>query len=141
MNAAAPGKAISPELFGIFFEDLNYAADGGLYAELLQNRSFDYSPTEQAKWTPFSFWDLVQNNGEGHLGLGDYRPIHANNPTYLVLNVTQAGEGVGIANQGFDQLPLVSGQSYEVSFWAYQAFMGPKWGGPGPRADQTAPCL
>lgn len=40
-------KAISPDLFGIFFEDLNYAADGGLYAELIQNRSFEYQATEQ----------------------------------------------------------------------------------------------
>ena len=37
-----PGKPISPDLFGIFFEDLNWAADGGLYAELIQNRSFEY---------------------------------------------------------------------------------------------------
>jgi hypothetical protein len=44
----APAKPISPDLFGIFFEDLNYAADGGLYAELLQNRSFEYSATEQS---------------------------------------------------------------------------------------------
>ena len=42
VDLAQPGKPISPELFGIFFEDLNYAADGGLYAELVQNRSFEY---------------------------------------------------------------------------------------------------
>ncbi|AOS44227.1 Extracellular exo-alpha-L-arabinofuranosidase precursor [Lacunisphaera limnophila] len=132
----APAKPISPDLFGIFFEDLNYAADGGLYAELLQNRSFEYSPTEQAKWGPLSFWDLVKTGaGEGHLGLGNSRPVHANNPHYLLLNVTQAGDGVGVANLGFDQIPLVAGQAYEVSFFAYQAYMGIMWG-PG---DQTKP--
>ena len=41
------GKKISDHLFGIFFEDLNYAADGGLYAELIQNRSFEYSPADR----------------------------------------------------------------------------------------------
>jgi alpha-N-arabinofuranosidase len=39
-------KPISPDLFGIFFEDLNYAADGGLYAKLIQNRSFAYSAAD-----------------------------------------------------------------------------------------------
>jgi alpha-N-arabinofuranosidase len=136
VDLAAPAKPISPELFGIFFEDLNYAADGGLYAELIQNRSFEYSATEQAKWGPLSFWDLVKSGGgEGHLGLGDSRPVHVNNPHYLLLHVTKAGEGVGVANQGFDQLPLTGGQDYEVSFWAYQAYMGVMWG-PG---DQTRP--
>ncbi len=134
IDLAAPAKPISAELFGIFFEDLNYAADGGLYAELLQNRSFEYRPTEQAKWTPFSFWDFVTTGeGAGHLGLGDSRPVHANNPHYLLLNVTQPGDGVGVANRGFDQLPLEAGKSYEASFWAYQAYMGIMWG-PG---DQT----
>lgn len=136
VDLAAPAKPISPELFGIFFEDLNYAADGGLYAELIQNRSFEYSPTEQAKWGPFSFWDLVKiGEGEGHLGLGDSRPVHVNNPHYLILTVTKPGDGVGIANRGFDQLPVTGGQSYEASFWAYQAYMGIMWG-PG---DQTKP--
>jgi hypothetical protein len=43
VNTRQSGKAISPNLVGVFFEDLNYAADGGLYAELIQNRSFEYS--------------------------------------------------------------------------------------------------
>jgi alpha-N-arabinofuranosidase len=137
VDLAAPGKAISPDLFGIFFEDLNYAADGGLYAELIQNRSFEYSATEQASWGPFAFWDLVKHGrGDGQLGLGDSRPVHVNNPHYLLLTVLEAGEGVGVGNKGFDQIPLVAGQAYEASFWAYQAYMGRKWDG---RADQAKP--
>jgi len=50
------GKKISPDLFGLFFEDINYAADGGLYAEQVQNRSFEYNPTERREWNPLSFW-------------------------------------------------------------------------------------
>jgi alpha-N-arabinofuranosidase len=124
-----PAKPISADLFGIFFEDLNYAADGGFYAELIQNRSFEYSATEQAAWGPFSFWDLVKTGeGDGHLGLASARPVHVNNPHYLILNVLKPGDGVGIANNGFDQIPLEAGKTYEASFWAYQAFMGRKWG-------------
>ncbi|MDQ5977495.1 MAG: alpha-L-arabinofuranosidase [Verrucomicrobiota bacterium] len=136
VDLAAPAKPISPELFGIFFEDLNYAADGGLYAELIQNRSFEYSPTEQAKWGPFSFWDLVKTGeGDGHLGLGNVRPVHGNNPHYLILTVTKPGDGVGVANRGFDQIPVTGGAAYEASFWAYQAYMGIMWGA----GDQTKP--
>ncbi|MBK8477114.1 MAG: alpha-N-arabinofuranosidase [Opitutaceae bacterium] len=140
VDLAAKGKAISPDLVGVFFEDLNYAADGGLYAELLQNRSFEYSATEQSNWGPFFGWDLIKTgDGDGQLGLGDARPVHVNNPHYLLLTVLTAGEGVGIANAGFDQLPVEAGKGYEASFWAYQPFMGLKWGGPGPRADQSKP--
>lgn len=128
VDLGAPAKAISRELFGIFFEDLNYAADGGLYAELIQNRSFEYSATEQAAWGPFFAWDLVKTgDGDGRLGLGDARPVHVNNPHYLLLTVAKPGEGVGIANKGFDQLPVQAGEAYEASFWTYQAYMGRKW--------------
>jgi alpha-L-arabinofuranosidase len=132
-----PGRAISPDLFGVFFEDLNYAADGGLYADLIQNRSFEYSATEQTEWGPFSFWELVKSgDADGRLGLGDSRPVHVNNPHYLLLTVLKAGGGVGIANRGFDQIPLEAGKAYDVSFWAYQAYMGRKWSGD---ADQNQP--
>ncbi|MBK8034157.1 MAG: hypothetical protein IPK17_32600 [Chloroflexi bacterium] len=52
-------KAISPDLFGIFFEDINYSADGGLYAELIQNRSFAYSSADNPDWNFFTGWELV----------------------------------------------------------------------------------
>lgn len=136
IDLAAPPRAISPDLFGIFFEDLNYAADGGLYAELIQNRSFEYNATEQSAWGPLSFWTLVKSgDGTGQLGVGNVRPIHANNPHYLLLTVLTPGDGVGVANPGFDQIPLVAGQPYEASFWAYQAYNGRKW----TEADQSKP--
>jgi alpha-L-arabinofuranosidase len=129
IRAAEPGKAISPDLFGVFFEDLNYAADGGLYAELIQNRSFEYSPTEQADWRPLKFWELQKRGGgEGSVGVADMRPIHERNPHYALLTVQTPGEGVGIANGGFDGIPLKAGETYEASFWAYQPFMGQMWG-------------
>ena len=142
IDLAGTGKQISPDLFGIFFEDLNYAADGGLYAELIQNRSFEYSATEQSNWGPLSFWNLVQStDGEGNLGVGDSRPIHTNNPHYLLLTVLKPGKGVGVSNTGFDQIPIEGGKAYIASFWAYQAFMGKKWGDGSADQNQPMPML
>ena len=58
MTAPAGGKAISDELIGIFFEDINNSADGGLYAELVQNGSFEFSPVERDGWGPGTAWHL-----------------------------------------------------------------------------------
>ncbi|OHB66572.1 MAG: alpha-N-arabinofuranosidase, partial [Planctomycetes bacterium RBG_13_60_9] len=136
IQASQPGKPISPDLFGVFFEDLNYAADGGLYAELIQNRSFEYSPTEQPDWNPLSFWEFQKRgNGDGSIGVAEMRPIHEDNPHYALLTVRTPGDGVGIANGGFDGIPLKAGETYEASFWAYQAFMGIMWG----RGDNSKP--
>ncbi len=136
IQAAQPGKPISPDLFGVFFEDLNYAADGGLYAELIQNRSFEYSPAEQSSWSPTSFWELrKRGGGDGTLTVSTMRPIHENNPHYAILTIRTPGEGVGIANGGFDGIPLKAGETYEASFWAYQAYMGIMWG----RGDNNKP--
>lgn len=134
VKAAQPGKAISPDLIGIFFEDLNYAADGGLYAELIQNRSFEYSPVEQSAWQPLSFWELQRRGGgDGSVGVSSMRPVHENNPHYAILTVRTPGDGLGIANSGFGGVPVKAGESYEASFWAYQAYMGIMWG----RGDNT----
>lgn len=136
IQAGRSGKPISPNLVGIFFEDLNYAADGGLYAELIQNRSFEYSPAEQPDWHPLKFWDLQKRGGgDGSVGVANMRPIHENNPHYALLQVRTPGEGVGIANGGFGGIPLQGGEAYEASFWAYQAFMGIMWG----RGDNSKP--
>jgi alpha-L-arabinofuranosidase len=136
IQAGQPGKPISPNLVGVFFEDLNYAADGGLYAELIQNRSFEYSPTEQPDWHPLKFWELQRRGGgDGSLTVANMRPIHQNNPHYALLTVLAVGEGVGLANGGFDGITLTAGERYEASFWAYQAYMGRMWG----RGDDSKP--
>src|SRR5437879_2266834 len=92
LQVAGRSKPISPDLFGIFFEDLNYAADGGLYAELIQNRSFDYKATERHTWNQLSFWEVVtRGEGKGSVGIGEALPIHPNNPHYAFLDVREAG--------------------------------------------------
>src|SRR5512136_1354276 len=79
-QTSAGGKKISPDLFGLFFEDINYSADGGLYAELVQNRSFEYNPTEQREWNPLSFWEYISPGYSiGRISVETVSPIHPNN--------------------------------------------------------------
>lgn len=119
-------RKISPDLFGLFFEDINYAADGGLYAELVQNRSFEYSPTDRKEWHPFSFWEYVTPGfSYGSIAVETNAPVHPNNPHYVVLNVEHVGTGgVGIKNHGFEGIVVRAGDNYDVSFFARQLSAG-----------------
>lgn len=121
-------KPISPELFGIFFEDLNYAADGGLYAELIRNRSFEISALEQPDWNALTFWELVLEDGAiGSLVVDAGRPLHPNNPRYAVLNVGRSGGEVVLRNKGFGGIALEAGETYDVSVHARQLYKGRRW--------------
>ena len=124
MKAPAGGKAISDELIGIFFEDISSAADGGLYAELVQNGSFEYSPVERDGWGPGTAWRLAR---PGH-SLGNLEPrmdnaIHPNNPTYMRLYIERVKEyydykgwkGFGLQNDGFDGFSVKAGAKYDFS--------------------------
>lgn len=115
------GKPISSDLFGIFYEDLNYAADGGLYAELVQNRSFEYSPADKHNWRSLTCWDVVERDaGKAHLTVDVAQPLHPNNPHYAVFGVIK-GEGVtGMRNSGFDGIPVKEGERFNVSLFARQ---------------------
>ena len=101
IDTAAPGKAISRDLVGIFFEDLSHAADGGLYAELVQNRDFEYSPADHNGWHALSSWQLVhRDGGKGTLTSESGEPLHANTPHYAVLTIESASGQVGLRNEG-----------------------------------------
>ena len=121
------GKKISPLLFGIFFEDINYSADGGLYAELVQNRSFEYSPTDRREWNPFSYWEYITPGySYGKISIETSNPIHPNNPHYVVLDIENVGNypqytgesGVGIKNSGYDGIVINNGETYNLSLFA-----------------------
>lgn len=124
MKAPKGGKAISDELIGIFFEDISSSADGGLYAELLQNGSFEFNPTERDGWGPATAWHFLR---PGHsLGRMEPRmdnPLHPNNPTYMRIHVERVGHyydfdgwtGVGLGNNGFDGISVKAGAQYDFS--------------------------
>ena len=109
----AQKKAISPMLFGIFFEDINYAADGGLYAELVQNRDFEYNKNDAGKWTAKTSWSL---QGDGtDWSIRTEQPLHANNPHYSHLEVK--APGAQLANEGWDGIALEDGKKYRLSMF------------------------
>jgi alpha-L-arabinofuranosidase len=121
VQAGAPGKAISPDLVGVFFEDLSYAADGGLYAELIQNRSFDYSAADRPEWTPLTAWQLVQREGaQGSATTETAQPLNPINSSYAVLTVEKPGAGVGLQNDGFGGIAVKAGDRYNLSLFARQ---------------------
>jgi alpha-L-arabinofuranosidase len=127
VQAGAPGKKISPNLVGVFFEDLNYAADGGLYAELVQNRSFEYQATEQPDWGPLTGWEFVKRGGGvGFLWVDSSGPVHPNNPHSVLILIKSPGEGVGLSNAGFDGIPVKAGEKYDFSVFARMLNSGGK---------------
>jgi alpha-L-arabinofuranosidase len=121
------GKPISTDLFGIFFEDISYAADGGLYAELIQNRSFEYNPADRMDWNPFTGWEFTtQGYGYGSISVETTHPVHVNNPHYIVLNVEEEGQkGIGLINSGFDGIVIKAGETYDFSVFLRQISDGP----------------
>ena len=117
-------KAISDELIGIFFEDISSSADGGLYAELTQNGSFEYSPVERDGWGAGTAWKQIRpGHSLGRMEVRMDQPIHPNNPTYMRLHVERVKEyydykgwkGYGLENQGFDGIPVKAGAKYDFS--------------------------
>ena len=113
------GKAISPDLVGIFYEDLSYAADGGLYAERVQNRDFEYSSADLPEWHALTSWQVVhRDEGRGRLTVEFTKPLNANTPHYAVLTIESPGGQVGLQNEGFDGIPVKAGERYDFSIFA-----------------------
>ena len=124
VKAPAGGKKISKELIGIFFEDISYSADGGLYAELVENGSFEYSPAERDGWGPGTSWKQIRpGHSLGTLQVRMDNPIHPNNPTYMRLHTERVKEyhdyagwkGFGLENGGFDGIAVKAGAKYDFS--------------------------
>lgn len=106
-----PGKQVSPTMFGLFFEDINFGADGGLYAERIQNRSFEHDDAL------FS-WSGINRGGEGELSVQTEAPLNENNTHFLRLTVRKPGNGFGVTNAGFDGIPVQAGERLRFSIYA-----------------------
>lgn len=113
---------ISDTLFGIFLEDINYAVDGGMYAELIKNRSFEYGM--EARDGQLHGWEGTSEavNFSVQDGSGDGTALNENNPQYVVVENTGASSvspTEGISNKGFlEGIAIAQGASYDVSFYA-----------------------
>ena len=100
------GAEIQPTMYGLFFEDINYGADGGLYAEMIKNRSFEF-PQNFMGWTTF-----------GNVKLMDDGPFERN-PHYVRLGApNHAHKRTGIENEGFFGVAIKKDAEYRFSVWA-----------------------
>ena len=107
------------DLFGIFFEDINHAADGGLYGELIQNRAFEFSPIDNKDYHSLTGWEKVTGNGIISLSIEDEEPVNWQNPHYLVMEVKKPGKDLGVMNLGYGAgIPIEEGASYRFSCYA-----------------------
>jgi alpha-L-arabinofuranosidase len=116
-------KNISKDMYGLFFEDINYSLDGGLHAEMLENRNFEalfaYGP-----WDDYSIaydggygWSLYDDNGAGsYMSYDSTEPLNTINPHYLVF--MGKGTNPSFANKAYDGIYLAKGKKYRVSFYA-----------------------
>lgn len=101
-----PGAEIQPTMYGHFFEDINFGADGGLYAELVKNRSFEF-PQRLMGWRIF-----------GNVTLKDDGPFDRN-PHYVTLSpAAHYQKATGIENEGFFGMGVKAGEKYRFSVWA-----------------------
>lgn len=117
-----PGVKISPLLYGIFFEEINHAGDGGLYGELIRNRSFEDGDRPE-------HWALVTDgSGKGEMAIDDQKPASPMNRRSLRLSIAPGGEGrVGVANAGFWGIAVAKDAVYDLAVTARAAdgFAGP----------------
>lgn len=105
------------DLYGIFFEDLNHAADGGLYAEMVQNRSFEFCAVDNPSYHPLMAWEKIEKKySRMQWWIQDSHPYSRRNPHYLVCEVFETGMGAGVRNMGFTPgMYLQKGEKYRFS--------------------------
>lgn len=106
VDVNATGAKIQPDMYGVFFEDINFGADGGLYAELIKNRSFEFDQPFVG-WTPF-----------GDVTISDESPCFERNPHYASLNENGLRHGTGLENEGFRKIGFKQNDFYNFSFYA-----------------------
>ncbi|MFU2358726.1 MAG: alpha-L-arabinofuranosidase C-terminal domain-containing protein [Bacteroidales bacterium] len=106
VNTKKVGAAVQPTMYGIFFEDINYAADGGLYGELVKNRSFEF-PDAFMGWKAFGKFE-VKNDG----------PFERC-PHYVVLNYSGHNDtATGLQNEGYFGIGIEKDEEYRFTVWA-----------------------
>jgi len=103
-----PGTKINPAMWGIFFEDINFGADGGLYADLVKNRSFEFPD-------PLMGWSKISPSlAKGQLFVRTDAPFNAANPHYLRIE-SEVKAPFGVSNEGFRGMGVRRGEAYNFS--------------------------
>lgn len=114
------GVMIQDDLIGIFFEDINYGADGGLYAEMIENRAFEFLDARGDKDDYYQIFDGLYGwnpypKGKVELTIKEEKPFNEINPHYLSV---KSEAGCGFTNKAYDGIYLENGHSYHLSFYA-----------------------
>ena len=108
-----PGHTVPSGLYGLMTEEINYSYDGGLYAELIRNRSFKNNPMAPDNWS------LVQEgDAKGNIALDRQNPVNEALTVCLRLEAKNTGNRIGIANEGYWGIPVKPATTYTVSFYA-----------------------
>lgn len=116
IDVSRPGPVISSNLFGIFFEEINSAGEGGIYAELIRNRSFEDSSNS------LPHWSLVKTgSATGQIALDTSSPMSALNRQSMALTMSGGSGSVGAANEGWFGVPVTKGTTYNLEFYARRA--------------------
>ncbi len=122
LDPGKQGAAIPDSMYGVFFEDINWAADGGLYAELVRNRSFEFLPIDNGSYTGMTAWSTVSADGGTGTAttVDDAARMNERNRTYLKLDLTSpAGGSFGIQNAGYNNgVAAAESAAYDFSIFA-----------------------
>ncbi len=102
---------------GLSFEDVNYSLDGGLYAEMLENRNFEAQAVEGGNVSDDGGygWEVYPNGADAALKIKTDRPLYSENPHYLRLTVN--APFTGVKNKAFDGIYLEAKKEYKISFF------------------------
>ncbi|GAB3010804.1 alpha-L-arabinofuranosidase C-terminal domain-containing protein [Niabella terrae] len=110
IQANQPRAVVQPTMYGVFFEDINMGADGGLYAEMVKNRSFEFS-------RPLMGWKLLQQPyKEGTATVLNRGSSHTANPRFLRILLNPGTPALGLVNEGFRGMGIKKGLRYDFSF-------------------------
>ena len=115
-----PIASVQPTMWGIFFEDINFGADGGIYAELVKNRSFEFS-------MPMMGWAVYQNKfNEGSVLVLNRQEENITNPRFVRITKNGVNDTLGLTNEGFRGMGIKKGLRYDFSVLCRQPTPGLK---------------
>ncbi|MEI6604198.1 MAG: alpha-L-arabinofuranosidase C-terminal domain-containing protein [Verrucomicrobiota bacterium] len=138
VNANQPGVKVSPSLWGIFYEEINHAGDGGIYAEMVQNRAFEEAQVavgakmqggqmvtpkgyKHPKWykSELHAWSLITEGGsKAAITLDEANALNDQTPHSMRLEVENIGSRAGVANEGYWGMAIKNGEAYDLAFYA-----------------------
>ena len=114
VNVTKPVAPVQSTMWGIFFEDINFAADGGIYAELVKNRSFEF-------FQPLMGWKIMKPDTTTGVQILNRNETNPDNPRFVQISIAHGEPSFGLSNEGFRGMGIKKGVTYHFSVFARQA--------------------